>query len=51
MTGDLNMNNNKITNVGDPTLHSDAVNKIYLLNTVVKPSDDEDKKCFSVFNE
>ena len=30
MTGDLNMSNNKITNIGNPTSNNDGVNKIYV---------------------
>ena len=30
MEGDLNLNNNKITNVSNPTLAQDAVNKRYV---------------------
>ena len=38
MAGNLNMNNNKIINLGDPTGATDAINKQYLGKSHVKPS-------------
>ena len=38
MTGDLNMVNNKITNLADPQSDKDAINKQYLEKSHVKPS-------------
>ena len=38
MTGDLNRGNKKITNLADPQLDKDAVNKQYLEKSHVKPS-------------
>ena len=38
MTGDLNMVNNKITNIADPQSDKDAINKQYLEKSHVKPS-------------
>ena len=38
MTGDLNMGNNKVTNLADPQLDKDAINKRYLEKCHVKPS-------------
>ena len=37
MTGDWNMDNNKINNLGDPTGATDAINKQYLEKSHVKP--------------
>ena len=37
-TGDLNMVNNKIINLGDPTSATDGVNKQYLEKSHVIPS-------------
>ena len=34
MTGDLNMSNNKITNIGNPTSNNDGVNKSYVDNNL-----------------
>ena len=39
MTGNLNMGNNKITNVGDPTNTTDEVNLRTLNKHNIKPSD------------
>ena len=38
MSGDLNMDNNKIINLGDPTGATDAITKQYLEKSHVKPS-------------
>ena len=38
MTGDLNMVNNKITNLADPQSDKDAIHKQYLEKSHVKPS-------------
>ena len=38
MTGNLNMENNKIINLGDPSDATDAINKQYLEKSYVKPS-------------
>ena len=38
MTGDLNVDNNKIINLGDPTGATDAINKQYLEKLMLNPA-------------